>query len=343
MSGSSLDGVDICHAQFASAEEWSYTIKKVHTLRIPTTIKERLKRSGELSGFDLAILNIQYGEWIGKELNDFISNDSDIDVIGFHGHTTFHKPQSKLSLQLGSGSIISTLVGIPVVDDFRTKDLIHGGQGAPLVPKGELMLFPDFDAWINLGGIANITAKRGQQVIAYDIAPCNQVLNYFAQKIGKEYDENGELAKKGTISKDWISWLQGLDYIRAQPPKSLSNQWGADNILSASKINPHDALQSYVTFLAEEILNSLNSHLSKSAKVLFTGGGTHNHYLLENIKNTLSHNQFEMVIPTKEIIDFKEALIFGFLGLLKKLNLSNTIGETTGADKDTVSGTLHEP
>ncbi|MEQ8555604.1 MAG: anhydro-N-acetylmuramic acid kinase [Cyclobacteriaceae bacterium] len=343
MSGSSLDGVDFCLVSFREGSSWSFEIQQSTTIPIPDEIKHELKKSDALTGYELSRLDIRYGEWIGQQLKAFSPQNQRIDAVGFHGHTVFHEPENKLSLQIGNGSVISSVSGLPVVDDFRTKDILLGGQGAPLVPKGETLLFPGYKAWINLGGIANITVENSENVLAWDIAPCNQVFNFFAQKLNVPYDNDGALAKEGSLDEKWIDGLKDLPYFKTKPPKSMSNQWITEHILKYQPKDPKNALHSYAEFLAAEIAQSVGLYLRGKERVLVTGGGAHNSYLLGRIKIFLKDKNIEIIKPSVAIIDFKEALIFGFLGLLRKLGIPNTLGMATGASKDTVSGTLHLP
>ncbi len=343
MSGSSLDGVDFCLASYKQEVRWSFEIVKTATVSLPEHIKSALKKSDLLSGYDLCRLDIDYGEWIGQQLKAFIPKDCSIEVAGCHGHTVFHEPANHLSLQIGNGSVISSISELPVVDDFRTKDILKGGQGAPLVPIGEIMLFPEYKGWINLGGIANITVKKSENVLAWDIAPCNQVFNFFAQKLQVPYDKDGALAKKGSLDEQWTNVLKDLPYFNILPPKSMSNQWTNEHILTDRLVDPLKALHSYVEFLSSEIARAIRLHLSNGDKVLITGGGAHNTYLMSRLEKNLQHLNIQIVKPSSEIIEFKEAIIFGYLGLLRKLELTNTLGMATGASGDTVSGTLHLP
>lgn len=341
MSGSSLDGVDICYATINQDKQWFFNIQRSDAVELTEDLSRRLKESPHISGYELHRLDIEYGIWIGEQIKRFVKGISSIDVIGLHGHTVFHEPENKLSLQIGRGSIISHLTGLPVVDDFRTGDILLGGQGAPLVPYGEISLFPQYDAWVNLGGIANCTVRKGQDVLAWDIAPCNQVLNYFARKVGKAYDKNGELAKTGSIDQRWINHINNLSYLKARPPKSMSNQWITENVLTGSLPEANDGLFTYSAFLATVLADELCQYVKKDGKILFTGGGAHNLYLMSCIREALNKYDLNVILPPSEIIDFKEALIFGFLGLLRKLGLTNTLSTATGASKNTSSGQLH--
>ncbi|XOV92460.1 MAG: anhydro-N-acetylmuramic acid kinase [Bacteroidota bacterium] len=343
MSGSSLDGVDFCHATLTHGAEWTFRILSTYTKEIPEDLKDSLRKSDQLSGHDLNLLDITYGEWIGQQLKEFMPKDTPVDVVGFHGHTVFHEPNQKLSLQLGNGQMISQISGLEIVDDFRTKDLLLGGQGAPLVPKGDLSLFPEYQGWVNLGGIANVTIKKNEKIHAWDIAPCNQVLNFFAQKLGAPFDKGGRLAEKGSLDISWLEKIQGLSYFKLQPPKAMSNQWVVEQLLKEEGVDAGNALHSFVEFLSDEIAQSISQFLSKDDRVFFTGGGAHNKYLMSKISEKLTRNGIQIVIPSSEIIDHKEALIFGFLGILRKLNLPNTLGIATGASHDTIAGVLHTP
>ncbi len=343
MSGSSLDGLDICLATFTESSLWTFILEKTDTRKLPSGLKKKLVNSSHLSGYDLYRLDIEYGEWVGNQLKSFAQGSSGVDIVGFHGHTVFHEPKNKLSVQIGRGSIVSHISGLPVVDDFRTKDILAGGQGAPLVPFGDISLFPEYNAWVNLGGIANCTIKGGHGALAWDIAPCNQVLNYFAKAFNRDYDKDGELAKSGRMNEIWRKNLQSLPYFKAKPPKSMSNQWIQENILSGSLPSPEEGLFTYIEFLSVEMASALTEYLKEGDRILFTGGGAHNHYLMARIKFHLEQKGLFAVVPSSEIVDFKEALIFGFLGLLRKLGIPNNLGSATGATRDSCSGQLNLP
>ncbi len=341
MSGSSLDGLDVCVSEFRlSGEQWTYTITHSETLSIPEKIISRLRVADQLSTADLQDLDNEYGKWIGYQLVDLIkTNNLNVELIGIHGHTVFHDPTiKKISLQIGSGEIIRQITDIEVVDNFRMKDISLGGQGAPLVPAGEHFLFSDQKAFLNLGGICNLSIHSKDQILAWDIAPCNQVLNHFAKKLGHPYDDGGQLSLKGQIDSDWLTYLGSLEYFLKTPPKSLANQW-TSVVLQNAPQNPADGLATYVHFLAIEISKAIQFGQGINS-VMITGGGAYNKVLIDKINNQLNET-VSLHVPSHEIIESKEALIFGFLALLRKLNIANVFASATGAQQDSVSGDLH--
>lgn len=337
MSGSSLDGLDVCLVKFNKSDHWEYEIEAAETLNIPKHIEGQLRNAPALSTLDLLQLDVTYGAWIAQALGSWLSGRSDIDVIGIHGHTVFHEPDHKISLQIGNGNLVCQQLGLPVVDNFRATDCYHGGQGAPLVPVGEALLLPGYVAYLNLGGIANISIHHNG-ITAWDVAPCNQVLNHFAHALGKPYDAGGELARTGKIAHAWKSQIEALAYFQQAPPKSLANQWTA-NILELDAPQAEDALRTYVDFLAQEIAKTVSGH---TGKLLVTGGGALNSFLVSEIQKACA-DSIIVETPEQELVEYKEALVFALLGTLKKIGLPNVYASVTGAKKDTVSGTLHLP
>ncbi|MFY0600821.1 MAG: anhydro-N-acetylmuramic acid kinase [Cyclobacteriaceae bacterium] len=344
MSGSSLDGLDICLSSFSELNNsWDFEIERATTTNIPEGLKEQLRNSTGMDAEALEALDIEYGIWVGEAVKQFIhSIKGEIDLVALHGHTVFHEPAQGISKQLGKGALVAEICGIDVVDDFRIDDIRLGGQGAPLVPVGEYHLFKGFEGFVNLGGIANISVLRGDEIKAWDICPCNQVLNYFSAILGKSFDDGGALAKAGEINQSWLEGLQELDFFQKEGPKSLSNQWGYENIINRTKLDASDVLRTYTQLITDMISSDISRNVSKGSKVLFTGGGAYNSFLIELMKHNLSGDA-QVSIPEKDIIEFKEALIFGFLGLLKKLGRPNVFASVTGATADSVSGTIHKP
>lgn len=342
MSGSSLDGVDVCLTKFnqLAEQKWSFEMIQTQTLELPQPLSNQLLSADQLQALDLLILDHQYGQWLGEEIKKWIETlSTKPSLIGVHGHTVFHQPASGVSLQIGSGLKISTTTGLPVVDRFRDKDVALGGQGAPLVPFGEGMLFSEYQAFINFGGIANISIHQ-DSVRAWDIAPCNQVFNFLSRKVGKNYDSEGQLAKTGTVDDSWLHYLGTLEYFHQPPPKSLSNQW-TEHVLKNAPSKPENALATYVEFLSTEIANTLNNE-AKPMKLLLSGGGAKNTVLIDSIQQKVaSHHHLEL--PSSDIIEYKEALIFAFLALFRHLQLPNVLASATGATRDSVSGILHLP
>lgn len=337
MSGTSLDGLDICFAKFWKENScWKFEIIEAETIAYSETLEEQLRNSIHLSAQDLLALHSEYGFYLGQTVDDFVTRNQlvAIDVIASHGHTVFHQPNRKFTLQIGDGRAIKLQTQIPVIYDFRSQDVLLGGNGAPLVPIGDELLFSEYDACLNLGGFSNISFKINDQRIAFDIAPVNIVLNKLAQNFGQNFDQNGELAKRGKINTELLKQLNSLEFYHQSHPKSLGIEWCNENIFPLfTDLDAKDILATFTEHAAEQISKVLNLHQLK--RVLFTGGGTYNHYFIEKIKGKTTS---EIIIPEKEIIDFKEALIFAFMGVLKLNNEINVLSSATGSSKNHSSG-----
>ena len=215
-----------------------------------------------------------------------------------------------------------------------------GGEGAPLVPVGELKLFYHLDTFINLGGFANITLKNQKQIIAYDICPVNLILNLLANKINKSYDKDGKLARKGKLIPELEKKLLAIDFFKLNPPKSLGFEWVKENIIpileTFEKRSINDVLHTYTIFISKQISYALRGR----KEVLITGGGAFNSFLIQQIKNRTS---CAVCIPEKKIINFKEAIIFAFLGLLRDQKQINCYASVTGAKQNHSSGNIFLP
>ena len=340
MSGTSLDGLDICHASFRKDDsgKWAFKILNASTFPYSEGWENRLRKATQLSAEELFELHSEYGFYLGEKVNEFIVSNSlnNIDLIASHGHTVFHQPQKKFTVQIGDGRAIKLLTRIPVVYDFRSQDVLMGGNGAPLVPIGDEMLFSEYDACLNIGGFSNISFKENGRRIAFDICPVNIVLNHFAKKLGKNYDENGDLAREGKIDADLLTKLNSLKFYQQTPPKSLGMEWVSENILSdVDGKDPLDILATFTEHTAIQIAGVLNHYQIK--KILFTGGGTFNTYLLERLK---TKTETEIIVPQKDIIDFKEALIFAFMGVLRVSDEINILSSATGSSQDHSSGII---
>ena len=340
MSGTSLDGLDICYASFIENTHWKFEINYASTIELPIELKKTLQKAISLDGLNLSLLNNSMGDFIGDSVNHFISlnkiEKKEVDFISSHGHTIFHQPKKQLSLQIGNGANISSKTALPVVCDFRTSDIALNGNGAPLVPIGDQFLFSQYDSCVNLGGISNISYNKNSIRIAYDICPVNMVLNYLANKLSIEYDKDGKISESGKINAELLNQLNKLSYFNENPPKSLGYEWVNENVfplLENKRITTPDLLRTFTEHIAHQI--SINIPKGKS---LFTGGGTHNTFLMERIKG-LSNS--EIIIPNKEIIDFKEALIFAFLGVLRWKNKVNTLKSVTGSNFDNIGGCIY--
>lgn len=339
MSGTSLDGLDICFAKFQHLNsEWNYSILHAETLPYTSDWAEKLNSAILLKPDELLALNADYGFYLGQKVKEFISKNSltEIDLIASHGHTVFHQPQRKFTLQIGDGRAIKILNNIPIVYDFRSQDVLMGGNGAPLVPIGDELLFSEFDACLNIGGFSNISTKQEGKRIAFDICPVNIVLNKYAAVLGKKYDENGNIARNGQVNEKILASLNSLEFYSAKHPKSLGIEWVNKNIIPLlENETPENILATITEHASGQIAQVFNHYQFKN--VLFTGGGTYNTYLIERIKTKTST---EIKIPEPELIDFKEALIFAFMGVLRMNNEINVLCSATGSTADHSSGLI---
>ncbi len=338
MSGTSLDGLDICYAKFQNITNWEFEILKTETIPYSIEWKNRLQNAILLSAEDLLALDKEYGFYLGEKTQEFISknNIADLDFIASHGHTVFHQPQRKFTLQIGDGRAIKLTTKKPVIYDFRSQDVLMGGNGAPLVPIGDELLFSQYDACLNLGGFSNISLQKNHQRIAFDISPVNVVLNYFAEKLGKNYDENGDFARNGAINFKILEELNALTFYQKPAPKSLGVEFVNSEIFPLLKDEtPENIIATFTEHIAEQIAKVFNDNQLKT--VLVTGGGTFNTYLLEKIREK---SQTELIVPDENIINFKEALIFAFMGVLRLRNEANVLCSATGSSENHCSGIL---
>ncbi|WHF52148.1 anhydro-N-acetylmuramic acid kinase [Chryseobacterium gotjawalense] len=340
MSGTSLDGLDVCYASFQKEElgKWNFKILHAATFPYSEIWENRLRNAVHLSAEEIFSLNSEYGFYLGEKVNEFITQNAikNIDFIASHGHTVFHQPEKKFTVQIGDGRAIKFLTNIPVIYDFRSQDVLMGGNGAPLVPIGDELLFSEYSACLNLGGFSNISFKENGKRIAFDICPVNIVLNHFSKKLGKDYDENGDFARNGKVNPELLQSLNSLKYYQQNPPKSLGMEWVSQYILPEFKDeDPSVILATFTEHAAIQIANIFNQY--QLNKVLFTGGGTYNSFLIERI---LSKTNTEICIPDKGTIDFKEALIFAFMGVLRMTNEDNVLSSATGSSRNHCSGLL---
>ena len=340
MSGTSLDGLDICFVSFCQdhCSQWNYEILEVETIVYPKKWEEKLKNAIHLNSEDLLALNAEYGFYLGDKVREFIikNNIKKLDVISSHGHTVYHQPHRKFTLQIGDGRAIKIINNFPIAYDFRSQDVLMGGNGAPLVPIGDQLLFSDYDACINLGGFSNISFQKDNNRLAFDICPVNIVLNLYAQKLGKPFDENGDFAKKGNVNDCILNELNNLLYYKSDFPKSLGVEWVNQEILPILKsISDIDVLATVTEHSAVQIAQVINGFGFQ--QILVTGGGAYNCFLIEKIQNKI---EGQIVIPKDEIINFKEALIFAFMGVLRLKNQNNVLASATGCFQDHCSGIL---
>ncbi len=338
MSGTSLDGLDLVCVLFTkSAQHWHYTIEHAESISYNTEWQSKLKNSYYLSGELLIALDSEYGRLLGKMVKEFAVKYSitNIDFVASHGHTVFHRPDLGYNLQIGNGAHLHAVSELKVICDFRTLDIAFGGQGAPLVPIGDKLLFGKYDYCLNIGGFANISFDNSEgKRIAYDLCPANYVLNRLMRTQGKEYDNNGETARSGNVNQRLFNMLNALEYYHLKPPKSLAQEWVDSNIMPLIN-NWQDNFKNIVATMTEHSAYQIGKIFKSNCKVLVTGGGTYNTYLLER---ALTYGNFEWIIPDKKIIEFKEALIFAFLGLRRAIGYPNCLKSVTGATHDVISG-----
>ena len=341
MSGTSLDGVDLAYVQLQYPG--SYTILQAQTIPYSAEWRNRLTRASELPSAELLRLNAQYGKYLGEQCLTFMRErgiaKAEVDFLASHGHTIFHAPADGYTYQIGVGPELNAVSGITTVTDFRTADVALGGQGAPLVPIGDRDLFSQYDGCLNLGGFANISLTHTNQRIAFDICPVNFVLNPLAQALGKPYDADGEIARKGTIQTELLQALNALNFYRQKPPKSLGAEWVQSNIeslLTSAQAEPKDLLATFTEHAAAQISATLKAYALQN--VLVTGGGAYNQFLLQRVKAKFKG---KITVPDSTTIEFKEALIFAWLGLLKLRNENNVLASVTGARRNHSAGIVY--
>lgn len=341
MSGTSLDGIDLVYASFHFDGKWHFKISHYETVAYPSQWEDTLKNLVSYNLESLKVIDVQYTNYLSEIVNRFILKHKlqDIDAVCSHGHTALHQPENGLTYQIGNLSQLAELLQEKVVCDFRVQDVALGGQGAPLVPIGDKLLFPEYGFCLNLGGFANISSDFQGDRIAYDVCPVNIVLNRYAKQLGLDYDDEGNIASTGTVNNELLYKLNELAFYNATYPKSLGLEWVDKNIfplINSLKLEVKDILKTFIEHAAFQIASEINKKTHVS--VLVTGGGTYNTYLMDRIKSLSKNN---IIIPSKAIIEFKEALIFGFLGVLKLRNEVNCLKSVTGAIKDHSSGNIY--
>ena len=341
MSGSSLDGLDIALVRFQEEnDKYDFQILQSETLPYPEYWTKQLSEAFHKQPEDLVQLDKGYGKYLGEQVQAFAKkHNATPDFVASHGHTIFHRPEEHYTLQIGDGQELANACGFTVINDFRTEDVSKGGQGAPLVPIGDKMLFSDYEICLNIGGIANVSYDEDGKRIAYDLCIANQALNYLAQMKGLPYDRDGALARSGEVEMDLLKHLNRHPFYGQLPPKSLGREFFEANQKDLLKdLSVEDMLATFTEHIALQIALGV-SHLSKG-KILVTGGGARNKFLTERLQARTSH---EVVIPDKMIIDYKEALVFAFLGLLRMEGKTNVLASVTGAESDSCSGQIWKP
>lgn len=342
MSGTSLDGLDLALCEFEEQNGvYSYRILSAETISYSAEWKRELNAVKNVSAEAYFQTDARYATFVSEQILTFIAkNNLKPQYIASHGHTVFHQPAAGFSTQLGSGAVIAAKTGITTICDFRSQDVANGGQGAPLVPIGDKKLFSEYTACLNIGGIANISldGKNGDR-IAYDISEANMVLNFLAEKKDLNFDKDGQLARSGIINKELLEKLNTLSYYSQTGAKSIGREWFEKNVqtfFENSTLSIEDLLATATEHIARVIANDLSTHKLKN--VLVTGGGAFNSFLIETIGTKTS---CELIIPDALTVNFKEALIFAFLGYLRMNNEVNTLATVTGAKSDSVGGAVY--
>lgn len=347
MSGTSLDGLDIACLDFSYEDDsWSFELLCAETIIFPQNLCAKLEQARNLNALQMTELDLEFGTFIGNSVLDFIRkhnlDDEELDLIASHGHTVFHQPDKRITVQIGSGQEIARITCLPTVCDFRKKDVLCGGQGAPLVPIGDRDLFAKeykCDALINLGGFANITTIHGDLVRAYDIGPCNLVLNRYAKLLGYPFDKGGALGRNAAAKfPSLVQTLNDLPYFKAPVPKSLGAEWLDKHfypLLDIDELTAQDKLGVCYEVISDQIAAVLNQ--SKIKRTLISGGGAKNAYLIDLIKQK---SDTDIIIPEQDIIDYKEAIVFAYLGVLFMEAQPNCLSSVTGASEDVVGGVM---
>lgn len=339
MSGTSVDGLDVCCATFSYKDgKWIFHIDCARGYDYPAHLKAKLgKEVQNMSAYDFVAFHSEYGRFLGERVNDFMKEFGvKPDIIASHGSTVFHEPQKKIMYQIGDGAAIAAVTGIPTVSDFRRLDIMLGGQGAPLVPIGDNLLFGEYDYCLNIGGFSNISWREGDKRIAFDISPVNYVINRFTRQIGLEMDRDGLIAARGTVCQPLLDKLNSLDYYSKTWPKSLGREWVEANVfplLDASGLSLEDLLRTYYEHCAHQLARVTVPGRS----LLVTGGGAYNKFLISRMEEL---SGCRIVVPEPAIIEFKEALIFAFLGVLYMFDQPSCLQSVTGASRDNIGGML---
>jgi len=338
MSGTSLDGIDLCFAEFINGNKFEFKLIHTRTVDYSERIKSKLVAIETGSALELVKTDVELGTIFGECINQFIKDHkiTKVDAISSHGHTIFHDPKNGFSTQIGNPAQIHAITGIKTIADFRSLDVALKGQGAPLVPIGDQLLFGDYDSCLNLGGIANLSCQHKGKRIGFDVVVCNMVLNHLAGKEGKTFDENGQIASAGQLKESLLHELNELEYFSLPPPKSLGKEqfleWYVP-LLNQSNFTTADLMATMIEHIASQLGRTI-----KGGSCLVTGGGAYNQALIQALRKNVSAN---IHVPENQLIEFKEALLFAFLGFLRLTNQVNTLSSVTGAQQDSMGGCIY--
>lgn len=347
MSGTSLDGLDLAHCRFWQVDgQWQFDLGPTVTIPYAPDFREQLEKAITLPAVELLEFHNQYGTWLGQQAREFIDRHQlRVDFISSHGHTVHHRPEKGLTFQLGSGQHLANASKLKTVCDFRTNDVALGGQGAPLVPIGDRLLFSQYQVCLNLGGIANISTEHQGERIAFDTGMANMPLNHLAQQLGKTYDRDGQLARSGTLDQSLLDALNSLAYYKLPYPKSTGYEWFREVVLPILKnasCSTEDKMHTVVVHNSQEIAKAIQPFSQPKASLLVTGGGALNGFFMEELQRALG-DSWALQLPPRTLIDFKEALVFAFMGILRIQKRTNVLASVTGAQRDSCSGVVFLP
>ncbi len=348
MSGSSLDGLDVaaCTFHFEGAELQQWHLVEAETVPFDEEWRRRLARAPKLSGRDLWLLHVEFGRWMGRQVRALLDEwQFDAALVASHGHTVWHMPQRRMSAQIGEGAALAVAAGLPVACDFRSVDVALGGQGAPLAPLADAWLFPGYGYYLNLGGIANLSVRAADgHWMAADLTGCNQIFNALAREEGQDYDEDGRLARAGRLLPPLLARIEALEWLQQPWPKALSNEWVQGVLLPLfmqHEGSVSDLMHTAVVHVARQVEQAVRNHRGASQRMLVSGGGARNAFLVEQIAALLP--ELEVVIPEPRVVAFKEAALMALMGALRWLGLPNVWPAATGAPQASVGGALYEP
>jgi anhydro-N-acetylmuramic acid kinase len=363
MSGSSLDGLDLAYVLLqervptstSAPRTWEFNLLHSATYPYDEIWRQRLASAPGLSALDYQLLHVEYGAWLGEQALRFIEEHRlhyNVQLIASHGHTAFHWPARRMTAQLGDGAAIAAITRINVVSDLRAMDLALGGQGAPIVPIGERLLLPGYEFFLNLGGIANISRHSATHRLAFDVCPANRVLNALVEPTGLAYDKDGELSATGRVDNTLLRQLDALPYYAMPYPKSLANEFGTGTVLPMIRTRMDaglalaDALRTYVEHIAGQINRAVGMLKGNAdpgtppARLLATGGGAHNRFLVSRLRYRLEPKGVEIVVPEDSLVDYKEALVMALIGVLRWREENNVLASVTGASRDSIGGAV---
>lgn len=343
MSGSSMDGLDLAYCVLSEVGgQWTYELEAAACIPFTDAWKQKLHDVGNCSAKELMLVHTDFGHWMGQAINEFIAANKlehKVHFIASHGHTVFHEPALGMTFQMGDGASIAAEIQLPVISDLRNMDVAFGGQGAPIVPIGEKYLWSGFTYFLNIGGIANLSIHHDDTIEAFDICPANRVMNALMKEMGETYDTGGQTAASGQCNERLLEELNALDYYHKQAPKSLANEYGLEVVLpiiQQYEISVQDKLNTYAEHIAIQLAESVN----QSGRLMVSGGGAHNKYLLKRMQAYMAPKEIDIVIADDDTINYKEAIVMALIGALRWREEENVLSSVTGAKQNSIGGAL---